>query len=149
MGWLDPLRNGLVGLDTAPLIYYIETNPSYIHLLDPFFDALDLGELDVVTSMVTLLEVLVQPIRRGDVALADRYRDVLLNTPNLTSLPVTEDVAEEAARLRAAHNLRTPDSIQMATALLSGASHFLTNDAKLAFIPGMQVLTLDALRFAP
>jgi len=64
-------------------------------------------------------------------------------------VPLTEDVAEEAARLRAAHNLRTPDSIQMATALLAGAGYFLTNDAKLAAVPGMQVLTLDALRSTP
>jgi predicted nucleic acid-binding protein len=41
--------------------------------------------------------------------------------------------------------LRTPDAIQVATAIQSGASHFLTNDAALAQIPGISVLVLDAL----
>jgi predicted nucleic acid-binding protein len=41
--------------------------------------------------------------------------------------------------------LRTPDAIQVATAIQSGASHFLTNDAALAQISGISVLVLDAL----
>ena len=29
MGWVDDLLGQLVGLDTAPLIYYLETHPTY------------------------------------------------------------------------------------------------------------------------
>lgn len=149
MGWVEALRGSVVGLDTAPLIYYIEANPTYISMLDPFFDALDAGEFNVVTSFVTLLEVLVQPIRHGDTSLADQYRHILLNFAGLKSVPLSEDVAEQAAKLRAAHNLRTADAIQMATALSAGASVFLTNDLKLASVPGMQILTLKSLLTLP
>ncbi|HEU5440882.1 MAG TPA: PIN domain-containing protein [Ktedonobacterales bacterium] len=149
MGWVDALRGTLVGIDTAPLIYYIETNPAYIQIVDPFFDALDLGELRVVTSFVTLVEVLVVPLRNSDTAVADHYRRVLLQSPGLVTLPVDATIAEEAARLRAAHNLRTPDAIQMATALVSGAQRFLTNDTRLPSLPNLQVLTLDSLKSAP
>lgn len=45
MGWVDTLHGKIVGLDTAPLIYYIEANPAYIHIIDPFFDALAQGSL--------------------------------------------------------------------------------------------------------
>ena len=121
MGWVDDLKGAVVGLDTAPLIYYIEVNPACIAILDPFFDALDAAELTVVTSFITLLEVLVQPLQRGDVNLADRYRNVLLRSAGLASLPMTQDVVEEAARLRAVHNMRTADAIQMATAIKAGA----------------------------
>ena len=86
------------------------------------------------------------PLTHGDATLAQQYRNTLLSSRGLTSIPVSHNIAEEAARLRAAHNLRTPDSIQMARALLAGAGYFLTNDAKLASVPGPQVLTLDALR---
>jgi predicted nucleic acid-binding protein len=63
------------------------------------------------------MEVLVHPLRNSDDALAQRYRDILRNAAALTLFPVSEAVAEQAAHLRAAHNLRTPDAIQMATAL--------------------------------
>jgi predicted nucleic acid-binding protein len=56
-----------------------------------------------------------------------------------------EGIAEEAAALRARHNLRTPDSIQLATAIRSGASWFLTNDAALANLSEISVLVLKQL----
>jgi predicted nucleic acid-binding protein len=57
--------------------------------------------------------------------------------------PVSVTIAEEAARLRATYTLRTPDAVQLATALDAGASAFLTNDARLAAIPDLHVLVLD------
>jgi predicted nucleic acid-binding protein len=149
VGWIDALRGTTVGLDTSPVIYFIEANPSYVGVIRPFFQAMDRGEFKVITSMVTLLEVLVIPFRRGDAVLAQRYRDLLLDSKGLISLPVTQNAAEEAAHLRAQHGLRTPDSLQMATALTAGAQVFLTNDARLPSLPTMQVLTLDSVRSAP
>jgi len=37
MGWVEELHGKLVGLDTAPLIYYIEDRPVYADMLEPFF----------------------------------------------------------------------------------------------------------------
>jgi predicted nucleic acid-binding protein len=59
---------------------------------------------------------------------------------------ITSQIAEEAAQLRAAHNIKTPDAIQVATAISLGAAVFLTNDAKLASIPGIKVLVLKDLK---
>jgi predicted nucleic acid-binding protein len=59
---------------------------------------------------------------------------------------VSPAIAEEAAQLRATYNLQTPDSIQMATAISAGASLFLTNDARLPSLPGLEVLLLEELR---
>ena len=49
MGWLDPLHGQLVGMDTAPLIYYMERHPQYFATVQPFFHALDQGLLLGVT----------------------------------------------------------------------------------------------------
>ena len=136
----------MVGLDTAPLIYFIEENPTYLETIRPFFVAMDRGEFRVVTSTVTLLEVLILPFRRGENKLAQQYRDILLGTESLIIISFTQDIAEEAARLRATHNIRTPDAIQLATSLRAGATHFLTNDVRLPSLPGIKVLVLDKLK---
>ncbi len=143
--WIRQLHHAIVGLDTAPLIYYIEEHPQYLGMIDPFFDALDRGEFIVITSTVTLLEVLVQPLRSHKTTLIDEYRDILLQMPNLTSFDVNPAIAEEASRLRANYRLRTPDAIQIATALHGGASFFLTNDARLPQIQPLKLLILDEL----
>jgi predicted nucleic acid-binding protein len=145
MEWLDALSGQVIGLDTAPLIYFIEENPAYLNFVRPFFEMMDRGEARVVTSVITLAEVLVHPLRSGDAALVQRYRDILQSAAALTLLPVSEAIAEQAAHLRARHNLRTPDAIQLATALQSGASTFLTNDARLPTVPGLHTITLDDL----
>jgi predicted nucleic acid-binding protein len=41
--------------------------------------------------------------------------------------------------------MKTPDSIQLATALAGNAAAFLTNDAGIATIPGLQLVVLDSL----
>ena len=71
------------------------------------------------------------PIREGRLDLAQEYRNVLLQSPNLTPVPLDAGIAEQAAELRAQYKLRTPDAIQLATALRSGAPWFLTSDADL------------------
>jgi predicted nucleic acid-binding protein len=109
--WLDALRGQTVALDTAPLIYFIERHPIHAAKLKPFFAAAERRELRIVTTFVTLLEVLIHPSRNGRDDLARDYRDILLRSPGLTALPVAEDIAEEAARLRAVHGLKTPDAI--------------------------------------
>ena len=146
MGWVGSLRGQVVGLDTAPVIYFIEENPIYLPIVRPFFQALDQGEFRAITSMVTLLEVLVNPFRRGDAGLAQQYRDILLDSNGLTCAGLSSEIAEETARLRSQHNLRTPDAIQMATAIHEGASFFLTNDASLPSLPMLQVMVLNQLR---
>ena len=62
MGWVEDYRGKTVGIDTAPLIYYIEDHLTYAELLAPFFEAVTTGEIRIVTSTVTLLEVLVHPL---------------------------------------------------------------------------------------
>ena len=128
MEWIEALRTSSVGLDTGPLIYYIEEHPTYLSRVRPFFEAAERNEFRIVTSYVTLIEVLVHPLRQGRPELAEEYRKILLQSPALTAIPLNEGIAEEAAALRARHNIRTPDAIQLATALRSGATWFLTND---------------------
>jgi predicted nucleic acid-binding protein len=149
VGWIAGVRGNLVAVDAAPLIYFAEEHPHYLPIVEPFFEALDRGELQAVTSTVALLEVLVLPLRQGDTHLAQAYRTILLNSRSLTSVPVSAAIAEQAAQLRAQFTIRTPDAIHVATALYAGAPVFLTNDTRLPVIPGITILALDDLAVQP
>ena len=149
MGWLDTIEGSTVCLDVAPIIYYVERNASYTKLIDPFFEAIRLNKFTVITSVTTLLEVLVFPIRRNDKELVQKYQNILSNSRQMSVLTVDRDIAEQAAFLRATYNLRTPDAIHMATAIVSNAKYFLTNDLSLPSLPNLTVLKLDELRTLP
>ncbi len=79
-------------------------------------------------------------------ALANQYRRILLGANNLQTVPISPSIAESAAQLRSDSGLRTPDAIQLATALEFGASSFLTNDVRLqGAIRSKDVLVLSRL----
>lgn len=145
MGWIDDLKGKTVALDTSPFIFFIEKHATYADVLRPFFQAVDRGESRILTSAVTLLEVLVHPIRHGDEALAHQYNDILLTSNNISTIPVTPNTAQTAAELRAEHGLKTPDAIQLATALDHNAAAFLTNDRDFPQIDRIEILKLRDL----
>ncbi len=60
-------------IDTAPVIYYIEENPKYLHLVDQIF--LRLNSVHAFSSILILTEVLPHPLRQNNEPLAQRYRD--------------------------------------------------------------------------
>lgn len=83
-----------------------------------------------MTSVLALTEGLVYPLRSGNSQLVQRYRDLLLNSDDFQVLPINAAIAEIAADLRARYNLRTPDAIQIATAISSSCDAFLTNNGR-------------------
>jgi predicted nucleic acid-binding protein len=146
MQWVRAWRGETIGLDTAPLIYFVEQNTEYVELVRLFFEAFDRGDLHVVTSTVTLAEVLAQPLRFGNNELARRYRTILLWAPGLDMVELSPVIAERTALLRSQYNLQTLDAIQLATALEQGASAFLTNDTRLPKLPNLNIVTLVSLK---
>ena len=140
MGWLTRFAGKTVALDSAPLIYFVEKHPDFHALVRPFFQALQRGEFEVVASAITLTEVLVHPLKRENIALAGRFREMFLETEHFRTVSVTPEIAEAAARLRADHGIRTPDALHIATANHCNADFFLTNDTRLSAISRPTVL---------
>lgn len=142
---LSDLLDGVsrVGLDTMAVIYYVETNPRYVALMDAVFDRIADGRLSGVASAITLTETLVQPLRRVAHELADRYRDLLTESENFETRPVTLAVAETAADLRARYGLHTADAVVAATAIQSGCQALVTNDDRLPRVTALRVISLD------
>jgi predicted nucleic acid-binding protein len=123
------MKDRLVSIDTAPLIYFMENNPLYEKPLEAFFSLMHDGGVRVITSTMTLAEVLVKPYRYKQWTLAEQYESIFEGTPELTLMPVDTGIRRLAAKFRASHALLTPDAIHMATAMMHGAEFFLTNDS--------------------
>lgn len=142
----DALKDvGRLYIETAPLIYYVETNPTYIARMDAIIDTVENQPIRAYSSVITLAEVLLQPLRTGDKTLEQEYRDILVNSGGYQLVPTTIPVAESAADLRARYNLRTPDALHVASALRAGCDAFLTNDTGIKRVTELTVLVLDEL----
>jgi predicted nucleic acid-binding protein len=140
---VEKLLNKKVCIDTAPFIYYMERHPQYGTIVKPIFENIEKGNIEAIATNITLLEVLVQPYRTGNDKLAEKYRDILLNAEGLTTFEVTHEISENAAKLRAKYSIRTPDAIQISTALTNTADIFLTNDEALKKISEIKVVCLN------
>ncbi|NJD39664.1 MAG: type II toxin-antitoxin system VapC family toxin [Geobacter sp.] len=137
------LKGKTVFIDTAPLIFFIEKNPKYSAIVKPVVALIDSGQAKGVTSTITLLEVLVLPLREGNKKLADAYRSILLSSKNLETCEISNAISEKAAVLRAKYGFKTPDSIQLATAIMRRADYFLTNDLALKQVKEIKVVVLE------
>lgn len=73
------------------------------------------------------------------------YRDILLHSHDFRCISITPVIAEQAAHLRARYGIRTPDAIQIATAIHAGCEAILTNDLNLKRVTEIQVLALNDL----
>jgi predicted nucleic acid-binding protein len=135
----------LVGLDTPIFIYHFERHPVYLPFTQRILDSVVEGRLAAVTSVVTLMELTVQPLRVHLPEVADEYEVLLLNFPNLAVHAITTAVARRAADLRARHHLKPADALQVATCLEAGATLFITNDRELRSVTDMHVLYLQDL----
>lgn len=133
---------GPTGIDTSLFIYFIEEHPRFLPLVEPLFDEADAGARELVTSSLTLLEVLVVPYRAEDRSLAERYERLLTRSRGIRVIDLSHDQLRNAAELRAATGVKTPDALQLAACIGFGCTAFVTNDRRLPEIPGTRVLQL-------
>ncbi len=137
-------RHALVGLDTSIWIYHLEANERYTPLTTAILSAIQAGRPRAILSVLTIMELNVQPYRLGMRGVAAHYEAMLSNFPNAELMDVTPDVARRAAQLRATQNLRPADSLHVATSLVSGATAWITNDRDYRRLtPGLDIIILD------
>jgi predicted nucleic acid-binding protein len=115
-------------LDTTVLAAYLDasdaTHPVARHVLD---ELVATGRNPAVISMITVMEILVRPLR----ASPPGHQTVLAFLrahPNLETVPVDLQVAQEAAHLRAAARFAPPDALIVGTGIAAQVRHIVTND---------------------
>jgi predicted nucleic acid-binding protein len=136
-------KHKIIGLDTAPFIYYIEDVTPYADLLDSVFSLLENHALRAVTSTVTFAEILTKPFADKNFSLADEIKFTLKSFSSLSAASIDEKLAEAAALIRARHAIRLPDALQIAAAIQGEATLFIANDKRLKKVDGVEVLVLS------
>src|SRR5262245_47203550 len=95
----------------------------------------------LVTSALTLGEVLVKPIAAGRDDLREAYENALSRSALI--LPFDRGAARSYGRIRSDRSIRPPDAIQLACASSNNVDLFITNDDRLSrkSIPGIQFIS--------
>ena len=136
-------QHEVIGIDTPLFIYSLENHPRYGALAQSVIDHVEAGESRGVSSVITLMEVIVRPLREQQLAIALKYELAIESIENFRLMPVLLSDAWRAGVLRASNTLRPADSIQLATCIGSGATLFVTNDRRLRQVDEIDVLVLD------
>lgn len=141
------IRSHIVGkrvyVDTNILIYLFEGFPEYRHLIQEIADCIDSGDITLFTGEITIAELLVMPFKKNDSKLIHFYTDALNNKDFITLIPTTQKVYLKTAFLRATFpKMKTPDSMQVASAIEGRADIFITNDVGIKVPDEIQKLVL-------
>ncbi len=100
----------------------------------------------LVTSELTLAELLVLPMRTSNYTLVNLYSGLLVSNSRLDVRPATRDILIKAAELRAqTPSRKLPDAVHVATAIQSGCTYILSADKGIGS-PPVDAMSLIVLR---
>ena len=121
-----------VAFDTNALIYLLERREPWFPYVQRAVEGLESGRMSGVISTTVEMEVLVGPLRNGDIEAYERIEMFLLHRPNLSIVEVSRVIARKAADIRARTSLAPMDSIIVATALDANCHAIIGNDSVIA-----------------
>ena len=127
--------------DTNLFIYLLEGSGELFRAVDHLLSRMVERRDELLTSTLTLGEVLVKPLEVGRPEWAERY-EKFLDAPGIHLIPFDRHGAKVYARLRLDRALRPPDAIQLACAASAGCNLFITNDERLSrkVVPGVDFI---------
>ena len=115
--------------DTNLFVYLIEDRSAHAERVAALRRWMIEREDELLTSTLTLGEVLVKPLETGDEELMRRYEQAI--GAAATVLPFDQGAARRFAEIRRDRSIRPPDAIQLACAAAVGVDLFVTNDDRL------------------
>jgi predicted nucleic acid-binding protein len=86
---------------------------------------------ELITSTLTLGEVMAKPLELGQRDVAVRY-ERFLSSPGVQLVSFDHDAARIFARIRTDRTIRPPDAIHLSCAATAGTNLFITNDSRLS-----------------
>ena len=138
----DLNEHKVIGVDTGILIKHFQGGEDS-ELTSVVLGEIQGGSTRGIVSSISLAELMVRPLEAGEDDLADLYRVLIHEMPNLETISVDPRIASRAAEIRAASKMGPNESLLLATAQESGATAFVTSDPGLKQAKGIKVMVLD------
>ncbi len=130
--------------DTAPIIYYLQESDLYFNTMISFLRQNRDG--DYVISAITATEYLTYPFRENDEKLINDFYS-FIDDMEVEIKEIDMKIAVKAAQIRAEYKFFKPlDSLQLATACITGCDIFLTNDKQLKQFKEIKCMTMDDIQ---
>jgi predicted nucleic acid-binding protein len=117
--------------DTNIFIYLMEGSGENHDLAQKLLTRMSSRHDELITSTMTLGELLVKPLDAGRPDLAQHYES-LLGSPGVNVVSFDRNAARIYAKVRLDRSIRPPDAIQLACAAAATTNMFVTNDARLS-----------------
>jgi predicted nucleic acid-binding protein len=128
--------------DTNLFIYLFEDSPKFGEAVRDLRRSMIRRTDRLITSAMTVGEVLVKPLATNNRDLADRYRN-LFSSSAMTVVAFNIEAAEVYGKIRQDRTIHPADAFQLACASAAGVDLFITNDDRLSqkHVEGIQFIT--------
>lgn len=128
-------------LDTNIIIYFLEKNNKFFNKVLPYFRKAETKDVELYTSSLSYMELLIPVIKNKDVNLEAKYNFLFKNFFNVVNIDM--ETARIGAKIRAGYGIRTPDALQIACAIRSNCKQFITSDRRLKKISGIEIVVIS------
>jgi len=127
--------------DSMLFVYWLDDNPQFAKRVASIHARMSERNDELITSAVTVGEVLAGVYRKGPLSRVDEVRNALLSLLSEV-VPFSADTADHYARIRGSLKIASADAIHLACAASASTDLFLTNDKNLLgkIIPGIQFI---------
>lgn len=134
-----------VFLDTSPIIYLIENNPLFYSKVSSYLANAIEKDGTLSTSVISIAEFGVRPKRINKPGLIEEMEE-MLRILQVKIIDINREIAELSSSIRAKYpTIKIFDALQLASAILSKCTDFLTNDKKLKIVTEINVHIVDEL----
>jgi len=131
------IGNGLTGFFISKELISLKYTLRYVWI--------KVGVFSAIVTPITAAEVLVKPLKKGQMSIADKYRNAIRNMPNISNIKFDVEIGFMAGSLRAKYGLPLPDMLQVAAALGQPANAIITNDRDIQRVRETNVFLLSDL----
>lgn len=126
--------------DTNLFIYLLERNDEFSPMTRELRTKMLTRGDQLLTSTITLGEILIKPTQVGDAARCRKYERAISSAATVVAFDIK--AARYYASIKTNRSIHAPDAVQLACAASAGVDLFVTNDDRLQgkLIPGIQFI---------
>lgn len=142
---VDDLRGRRIYIDANVMVYFLDGTPPRAQEATIALRAAADGVFRAVTGDAAVAEVMVGPYRSADPMIVRSVRDFFRQPHLLEVVSHSAAVFDDAAMLRATHEMTFIDALHIATAAATGCDAIITNDRRMKPALGVNVIPLRSL----